>query len=224
MKLTGALFLFSMFLMSCGKDIQTPFDRDKLKGPTANGPAATISDVSYCQADSHGNYAEAAVTIADNGTNSDGHAFAQGGGCVLRSITDVWAASRSSEAFHWNRSNVDSVTLKTDPDAVYFYEADYSAGPVFFTQHWVMGWYHTLQEGTTAAPQKILIQYQKTSGTSHIAFWQGAVTLESVTATVTSVAMRDEVQADQTGPTESAGSVTDLVGKLRTLAPQPVAD
>jgi hypothetical protein len=215
------MVMVAALLTSCGKDISTPFDRTKLTGK-GYGPASNIVDTTYCQADSQGNYAEGDVTIADNGTNADGHAYAQGGGCVLRSLNDVWSASRNTELFHWNRSDVDSVTLKTDPDAVYFYEANYSAGPAFFKQHWVMGWYHTVPDGTPSAPKTILIQYQKTSGTSHIAFWQGAITLQAVAANVTSVVMRDEVDADQTGPAESAGSVRDVVGKLRTLPAQPV--
>lgn len=87
--------------------------------------------------------------------------------------------------------------------------------PTFFlTLRWDEEWGFALKEGTADAPKSIVISYEKTSGTSHIAHLCGNIVLQSLSPTSTGVFLYQETKADRRNAEDL---LKDISGTLRTL-------
>jgi hypothetical protein len=149
----------------------------------------------------------------------DGYDFGLGGGCMHRPIREVWAAALNQQLMQWVDVD-DSRSLSYTPPAgvAFFFSVNYAVHR-FITVDWDMDWYHTVKAGTKAEPVKLLINYKKVRGTSHISYWEGTIILDRVNDHVTSFAMLNQINADQTSPQDAADAVKDVYGKLRNGAP-----
>jgi hypothetical protein len=212
-----ALAAIVLFVSGCGKNLDTPFVGNPKLSPLAKAPRPK-GQGPYCSPDPTGKYDLNTVIIAKKGNNGQ-HDFAQGGGCVGRSLAEVLAVTHNQEFVHWSKANLKGFQIVSDPRVDFLMKANYAAGPFPFTQKWLMEWYESVTEGTIAAPKHIVINYKKVQGTSYISFWQGSLDLIEVADNVTSFAMEDQVTAAQTGPEESAASVAELLAHARTLTP-----
>lgn len=208
------LLLLAVVLVSCSEDIDTP-----LTGTTGQRQIEVESMVRtgegpYCKPDGDGVYHEEPIVIAGQGEIGE-HVYALGGGCVTKSVADTWQAALANGFFHWNESNLDNVTEINHPGATRAFAARHSAGPPVLKVRWTMNWYHILKAGPLATPEQVLIQYAKVKGSSHIRFWEGVIELTALTDNVTSVILRNEIQASQTDVDKAVGAVRDLLAKLR---------
>lgn len=163
-----------------------------------------------------GDYSEG---IAPQPGQFEGHDYGFGGGCIRRPILEVWATSLNQALMQWVDVD-DSRALEYAPPAgvAFFFSVNYAVHK-FITVDWDMDWFHTVKAGTKQAPEKILINYQKVRGTSHIQFWRGTILLTRVNDHVTSFTMGNQISADQTSAQDAADAVKDVYGKLQTGAP-----
>ncbi|MGZ3706818.1 MAG: hypothetical protein ACXVA8_12380, partial [Bdellovibrionota bacterium] len=82
------------------------------------------------------------------------------------------------------------------------------------TVDWDMDWYYSVKAGSLDDPQKILINYKKVKGTSHISYWEGSIILDRVNDHVTSFAMLNQIEADQNTAKDAEDAVKDVYRKL----------
>ncbi len=66
---------------------------------------------------------------------------------------------------------------------------------LFLTLSWKEEWAYTLLEGTEKEPQKVLVSYQKTSGTSHIDRFCGSILLKKLTHKKSDIFLYEELKA-----------------------------
>lgn len=149
----------------------------------------------------------------------DGYDWGSGGGCIHRPIREVLAVSLNRPLMVWNEVDDSTFLQYSPPDHVnYFFSVTYNVHRII-TVSWNMDWYYTIKAGDLANPQKILINYKKTKGTSHISYWEGSIVLDHVNDSVTSLTMLNQINADQTSAQDAEDAVKDVYGKLRTGAP-----
>ncbi len=80
----------------------------------------------------------------------------------------------------------------------------------FFTVEWDEAWNYDLQEGTKKDPIKILISYEKISGTTHIKHLCGNILISKVSDSVTDVFMYEEVNATQRNEKDTEKSLLKI--------------
>lgn len=202
------LTLAVILLAGCGRSIHTPFQGDPRKSP--------LGQTCYCNSDGSASTDGGPVTIPIKGHIGE-HDVAEGGGCVLRPLAETWSVTRTAAAVTWAKSSVTRFDQVSSPHVDFLFRAGYEAGPRIFRQKWEMEWYHTVLEGTASAPKRVVINYKKVNGTGYISYWQGSIELKEMRPHVTSVLMRNEVSAAQTGPDDVAQGIRDMVAHLRTL-------
>ncbi len=205
----------------CGKNIETPFQDDARKSPILKQENHhVVAGVGvHCKPDSSGNYPKDNFVVADKGETAQ-FFFGQGGGCIARSLRETIAAAQNQESLAFNGSDLIGFENVPNPaQGNFLFQTRYSAGPAMFKQRWTIEWYHTITEGTLAAPSKAIIRYKKTFGSSYIELWQGTLELEALTPEMTSLVMRNEIKAPRIGVDDAIGTVKDTLGHLRTAAP-----
>jgi hypothetical protein len=170
--------------------------------------------------DAQKKYTGVEITGLKKGTNTAGHAFAEGGGCILRPIREVLAVTHNREALVWAKSTLVDFQKLTHATIPFFFSTKYEAGPFFFKQDWIMEWYQSIKAGEIKAPEQIVINFKKVSGTSHISHWEGTIELKFIEPMVTSFAMYHEITASQTGPAEAEIGVKEFIERLRNLVPE----
>ena len=120
--------------------------------------------------------------------------------------------------------DVDDSDAHEQPDlpagTALYYRVHYHVHKFIFNVDWWMAFFHTLKRGTIQYPEKVLINYQKTDGTSHIQYWVGTIVLEKVTDEITSYAIHTNVNADQRGPEDQGRTVSQVHAKLKTGDPE----
>jgi hypothetical protein len=149
----------------------------------------------------------------------DGYDWGSGGGCLHRSIREALAVSLNRPLMVWNEVDDSTFLQYAPPDHVnYFFSVMYNVHKII-TVSWNMDWYYSIKEGDLTNPQKILINYKKTKGTSHIAYWEGSIILDRVNDAISSMTMLNQITADQNNAQDAEDAVKDVYGKLQTGAP-----
>jgi hypothetical protein len=214
-------------LSACGKDEKTPYaaspdkplididtggDRSREGQPSQPGDRPT----NFCKKDASGNYPDG-VSLAKG--KADTYVWGRGGGCIHRNIKDAWAASLNQPLMVWDGVDESSADLLASPaNVIRYYLVHYKVRSIISVR-WDMDWYHSVQAGTPQDPQRILVNYKKVNGTSHIPYWEGNFILEKVNEEVTSFAMANQIDADRNNEDDAQGAVRDVYNKLRSGTP-----
>lgn len=205
------------------KDMPTPFINPTNK-PKVDVPEDATNGTKYCAPDANGRF-DAATVALEGGLGANAIAWADGGGCVMRPIREVWAALQNMEAMKWD--DTDRMTFsRTDhptADFTHLYAVTYYKSTIIGPIDWTIQWYHGFDVGTFDAPSRINIQYKKVNGTSNIPVWEGGITLSRVKNGVTSIGIHNEFKARQSNG-ENAQSAKDSIIEITRKARTAAAD
>ncbi len=179
----------------------------------------------YCAQNAKGQYPVTNI-LGDTGTNSDGSSWAEGGGCILRPIREVWAALNSYAAMKVIAAksySVDHPRLSLGPTITNFYEITnhYSELGGLINFHETMRWFHGLFSGTFENPNAVEIVFERTNGGAQVSIWNGYITLAKINDSTTSLFihtnMRTLESEDDILHAEAYG--VEMLSKARTLPP-----
>jgi len=177
----------------------------------------------YCQPDSKGNF-DGTSTSVDSGTLPNSDAWAEGGGCVLQPIRQVWAVLNNVDGLKWAAADKITYTRTVNPKPgfTHLYEIVYYKSTLIGEINWTIDWYHAVSAGTYKSPTQVSINYQRTAGTSMIPVWQGGIVLNKITDKVTSIAVRNQFRARQSSSDNEASArsaLSEIVDDSRKLTP-----
>jgi hypothetical protein len=221
------LIIGMIFMTGCAirNNLETPFNN-----PTntpilhdGSGDGDGPGTQSYCVPDAKGNYDGAAIAL-QQGMNSDDSTWAQGGGCVLRPIREVWAVLNNLEVMKFVAADNFTAqrTVNPTPQFTHLYAIRYTKSTPLGPIWWTIDWYHGIGGGTFLAPESVNINYQRTAGTPFMPVWKGGLVLTKVTNTVTSVGIRNifrAAQSDEENSNSNRDTVNEIMGHLRQGAP-----
>jgi len=207
----SVLIGFSLLMSACGNADRSTFPGDP------SYPLFLMDPREYCKQAEDGSFDGETVTI-DSG-EEDKYVWSQGGGCIKRPILDVWGATHNFDLMLWDGVDSYKLLVGEPPEKVsHFYEAYYVVND-FITVTWTMQWYHSVGFGTKADPEFLIINYKRVAGTQYIPYWEGSILLEKIEPGVTAIAVRNQIDAAQTGVEDSISAIEDIVYKLRTGVP-----
>ncbi len=181
----------------------------------------------YCRPDHQGIFSDNTVMISEGmrplqRARKTSVFFSNGGGCIRRPLREVWAASLNWGSIQWNhtgRAQVQSMQPPS-PSVLLNYRVHYRVNPIpFVVVDWSLDWQHILKTGTVEQPVDLLIQFTKTSGTSHITAWNGSIELNELSPDLTSFALDVELLATGKGSADPKNQVFELHEKLKRAAP-----
>jgi len=207
---------------SCGRSPRTPYNGD----PAV--PLFELNTADYCKPQQSKDYSEDLISIS--GEKPDGsYGFAQGGGCIKRSILDAWGVLHNQDLMKWDGVTKMSFKKGEPPKkTTHFYEVRYVVSDIL-TVRWTMQWYHTVGFGTREAPQLLWVNYKRVAGDPNVDYWEGTIYLQEVEPGVTAFAMRDQIHRDldprdpnDSLENSSKGSVSDVFGKVKTGQSVPI--
>lgn len=211
------------FPLACAirKDMPTPFVNPTNK-PKVDVPEDATNGTKYCEPDANGRFDSATVHI-EGGLGANAVAWADGGGCVLRPIREVWAALQNMDAMKWDETDRMTFARTDHPntDFTHLYGVTYYKSTIIGLIDWTIQWFHGFDIGTFDEPLRVNIQYKKVNGTSNIPVWEGGITLSKVKNGVTSIGIHNEFKARQSNGenVQSAkDSIIELTRKARTAA------
>ena len=172
----------------------------------------------YCQADEAGKYSEG-VSIR-SGERSGGGYWAEGGGCIFRPIREVWAVSHNQPLMVWKGVDESELTVREDRprNVTHFYEILYKVHHIF-TVKWTMHWLHSVAEGTFNKPKKVIVNFQKISGTGFIPYWKGGYVFREVKPGITEFAMSFNIDAKRQTRAKTETSIREGYDLFRTGKP-----
>jgi hypothetical protein len=178
----------------------------------------------YCSPRSDGQFDDSTISLQSGQTPSDGSAWAEGGGCIVRPIREVWATLNNLEVTKIDAADRFTYTraINPKPGFTHLYEITYYKSTIIGEIQWTIDWYHGVSKGTVDAPEEVVIQYDRVRGTSNIPVWHGGITLTKVNNSVTSIAIRNDFKARQstTDNEQSARDFLDeMVGDSRNGSP-----
>lgn len=143
----------------------------------------------------------------------------------------VWGAARGVVNFPIQvvyKQLLDHYTIKDRSRVkLHVYEQEHSGYMAFhlvmvelkpapmITLNWEEDWGYNLASGTPGDPKKIVISYQKTTGTSFIPHLCGSIVLEARPDGATDIALYEEIEA--TGKRSSEDTAKGHLGTLATL-------
>ncbi len=191
-------------------------------GGSCGGGAIQDRNTDFCAIDAAGN-----VLTADRVSAQDGdRIFGVAGGCVARPIREVWAALMNYDTMR--SPDVNEYRISGRPDLVDpsrhllvvwdISNVHIALGGIVKPQ-WLVRWYYALTYGTTAAPLQVLANYQKVEGTDYISHLSGGYVLDRVSENMTSFVVTESVKAAQTDTNRIYKEVSDVLGKIRSAAP-----
>jgi hypothetical protein len=213
---TSLFFPFALALIftiiGCGNE-DTPYEGD---------PAEVwMHGAKYCSPNEKtGKYEEGPLVFDEHpelGTTGKHDYFAaEGGGCIARPLKEVLSATHQRTSFEWDDSHIDGEPKNDlDPRVNFFFSVEYGA----FTVSWTMHWFQSIAEGTLATPKKVVINYRKVAGTTHIVYWHGNIVLYALGPRMTGFDMRQHVKAPW--PTTLAKVKGGLVKRLEGYRTAP---
>jgi hypothetical protein len=157
--------------------------------------------------------------------NRDGHDWAHSKAYVHASLADVWAAMQDPAVCRIHGTNTwEARDFGFEPFPMSFL-IHYGAGPSYYTVEWEITYRGGALDGTADAPLAYGIRAQKTWGTSHVRLQSisvGARPVPGQTAVV-ALEMAFWLDADQSGPSDAYGALSDFYsGLLAHVRGRPV--
>ena len=230
MKITMISCLASLLLTMSGCAIRqnlasTPFNPiNTLPTNDAQVDKDVSKGTKYCVPSAGGAFIENAPVFKAT-TLPSGAASAEGGGCVVRPIREVWAVLNNLEVMKFNEADrFDAVrTINPKADFTHLYSITYfkntPIGPINFT----IDWFHGVGRGTFEDPDQVNIEYQRTKGTSLVPIWQGGIGLIKISETVTSISVRNafltRALSVSANIAKSSDQLNEIIMKARGGAP-----
>jgi hypothetical protein len=206
-----ALICILTFNFSCAirKDLETPSAPPPDKPGVDDGSGSDPTQgTKFCKPDSNGKFDGITMLMQSGQTAADGSAWAEGGGCVLKPIREVWATINNLEVMKFQAADSFTYqrTLHPTPDTTHLYEITYNKSTAIGPIDWTIDWFHGFDKGTFDAPQRVNINYQRVRGTSNIPVWHGGIVLSKVNKSVTSIAIRNDFKARQSSSANEASA------------------
>ncbi len=211
-----AIICILTFNLSCAirKDLETPSPIPANKPGLDDGSGSDPTQgTKFCKPDSNGNFDGVTNELQSGQNSSDGSAWAEGGGCVLKPIREVWATLNNLEVMRFQAADSFTYqrTINPEPNLTHLYVVTYykdtAVGPI----DWTIDWFHGFDKGTFEAPQRVNINYQRVRGTSNIPIWHGGIVLSKVNKAVTSIAIRNDFKARQSSAANEGSARSALV-------------
>jgi hypothetical protein len=149
-----------------------------------------------------------------------------GGGCISRPIREVWAVILNVSAM--KSPDVNEYNFRTRPDLVdpskkiyfvYDIESVVRRLAGLFEMKWVTQWYHSVTYGSYSAPDQIIVNFQKISGSSHVSYDKEGYTLDRVAPNITSFTMRQIIKAFKVDNDRVRRNIEEILQKVRSEAP-----
>lgn len=191
----------------------------------SNAPLCTAYSTPYCAPDAKGQYPNN-NTQGTSGMNSDGSAWAEGGGCVLHPIREVWAAFNNISQMKMDAADsyaLEIPKIHLSPTITNFYQITYYKSTFIGSIQWTLQWFHGLLSGTFEQPQVVEIVYKRTSGTAFIPVWDGKIVLawlnNSTTAFYIYNHFRSVGQSENDIKRDAEDFGLEMLTKARTVKP-----
>ncbi len=192
---------------------------------TATAECAAL-ETKFCKPNSKGKYAGNQIH-GTAGMNSDGSAWARGGGCVNRPIREVWAAFNNDTTLDIEAADsysVDHPKIQLSPTITNFYQLTYyKNAPIVGTISWTLQWFQGVPVGTFEQPQVVEIIYQRSRGTIFMPVWDGKIFLAWLNDSTTAFYMYNhfrsvgQTKSDIIKDAESFG--LEMIDKARRIPP-----
>ena len=183
-----------------------------------HGLTAQADQTGLCVPDAQGNTSNSIFVNTGSEENFD---WGEASACVARPIRDAWGVLHNQDLIVWGGVNESSYESRTDLPAgtSHFYEVNYKVKKFIITVEWVMDWLHQITQGTMQDPKEVKITYSKVSGTSYIEYWEGTVTLNAISPSLTQVVVHNAVKAERQNAEKAGQTAHDLLAKIQTGDP-----
>ena len=180
----------------------------------ADSSELVIEGNGACVTGVDGAFEESLTSVVEE--RMDGGFVATGAGCLLVDILDAWDVTHTQPFIHWNTVDKASDLIPQEVPAGFShnYLVNYTTTRSFITVHWVMAWLHRVAIGDMEAPEAIVIDYEKISGTPFLPYWKGNIQLKSVAPGVTAFAMVNGFQGRNISSAAVQQSILDVFVKL----------
>jgi len=188
--------------------------------PEDRGPSDFDSEevevTEYCQPDEDGVWPEGIGEVTSG--HSDEYGWAEGGGCVHRSIHKAWAALFNIPELVGDNVDRHSLELLTaeDPYSHQFdikYEVDN-----FLTIEWTNRWSHRVVEGTPEDPRVVEVHYRRVEGSDMMPYWEGTILLKRLDDEMTAVFVHNEIDTPRGQETDEETSIRTVKGFFEDTA------
>lgn len=219
--LIGALALVALVILPNGPELTA----GSLAQPLLlNESALEVKQgaTTYCKPNPDGTYPHKLEPIHMG--EAEDHLWVEGGGCLNRSIEDVWALLHDFDLMRWdNAARYDLAEAEAPEDGIHeHYRITYYYTELGMTVDWTQTWSYAIRKGTPEHPDEIIINYRKVDGTRFIAYWEGTLVLTRLADNITAITGRNQIKATRTDVKRNARTLSQLFGKLETGKRSPV--
>jgi hypothetical protein len=204
------------------------------KEPPASGPS--VSTVNPELTSPPSNESTDGATYVDHArftSANEGIDTARGGGCVFRSLREIWASVLNHGEFKWDGTDLLGVredTVSRREDQVLAYELKYRGSDSRGEVNYAMYWVHALKEGTVQDPKLIRISFLMSScgkarwngvptGITPMRRWHGMIELQELAPGVTVAIIANMASIMQQSLQDTENAARHLLQKLRNTPP-----
>lgn len=195
-------------------DITQPMILDlsaHVAGPDGTAACTRLADGSY----------QSATEVMRG--EEEGFYWSQGGGCIERPLREIWGVTHNQPHMIWEQIDDATFETLTPPEGFSHAYSIVYIKKAFITVDWTMIWTHALVRGTPEAPEQVVVNYRRIEGTSYLPYWEGTILLEALDTGVTSVTIRNQINASRTDEDDAAGTITNLLARLAEGEPNLTA-
>lgn len=146
-----------------------------------------------------------------------------GGGCIRRSLRDVWSIFHTPSIMRLDEKRIDFFKIRkvitNNDNTAYIYESTYEVHHPMSPHaiEWKVEWRHKIIEGDTKNPKEVVITYKKMPhGTRFINLFEGSYHLKAIDTNSTAFWTIEQLRAAQMNHEEAEERIKVLVHQLRT--------
>lgn len=217
----GLLLPLALLIAGCaGEGVPTPFQSELTPASHASHEGETEPEAEpgsgFCRETEDSEFESVPPFVRAQGRDTRGH-FAFGGGCLHVPLSRAAAYLRTRAAMSWNDSDVLEWHVRKHSPWEPAYAVRHGAGP-FHMAKWWMEWHHTaVPAEDSEEPAQLVVEYQKVSGTAHIRWWKGTISLARLSNDVTEFTMKNVIDAARQNAETAARTITDYYERLRAV-------